>query len=297
MEICISNIRILSDLPPQYFHEKKLFFILIMDLRPKDLYEKLEFDKVLTLLQAECSGELAQLYFEQLTPQSDIKSIEKMLKEAKELKLSHEKNDKFPFAAYADLAPDVKHLHIEGYVLSVESLQRINRILLIFRDIHRFFSNIRKEVYPNLYAIIRETAYDEDISRQIIRVIDEEGNIKPDASPELIRVRKAIQAKQREAEGVYRRLIQEFRQNGWLADGGETVRNGRRVLSVLVEHKRKIRGIIHDESTTGRTAFMNPTLHSKSTTIFLTSNKMKKKRFIAFCATFLIICALAHPFF
>lgn len=229
-----------------------------MLLQPKDLYEKLEFDKIIALLERECSGEMGQAYFQTLQPETDLKNIEKKLKEVKELKLCLEKNDKFPFNAYFDIEEDLRYLKIDGYVLSIESLQRINRILLIFRDLYKFFNNIRREVYPNLFAIIQNTLYDENLSKEITRVIDDEGNIKADASPELVRIRKFIQAKQRELDGVYRRIIGEFRQKGWLTDNAETLRNGRRVLSVPVEHKRKIRGIIHDESATGRTAFIEP---------------------------------------
>ena len=229
-----------------------------MILQPKDLYEKLEFDKVLALLVKECSGEMGQQYCQNLQPETDLKAIETKLRQVKELKLCLEKSDKFPFNAYYALDEDVKYLQIEGFVLSIDSLQRINRTLLIFKELYRFFTPVRKEVYPHLYDIIRPVPYLDELSKEITRVIDEEGNIKSDASPELVRIRKGKQSKQRELDTVYRRIIGEYRQRGWLAESTETMRNGRRVLSVPVEHKRKIRGIIHDESTTGRTAFIEP---------------------------------------
>jgi DNA mismatch repair protein MutS2 len=229
-----------------------------MDLQPRDLYEKLEFDKVIALLERECSGELGVAYFQALQPESDLKSIEKKLKETKELKLALEKNDKFPFNNYAPVDEDVKYLHIEGFVLTIDSLQRINRILFNFREIYRFFNAIRKEVYPNLHAVIKDSPYDDELSKNITKVIDDEGNIRSDASPELVKIRKKQQGKVREIDAVYRKLIGEYRQRGLLTEGGETIRNGRRVLSVPVEFKRQIRGIIHDESATGKTAFIEP---------------------------------------
>ena len=80
-----------------------------MNVQPRDLYEKLEFDKIITLLEKECSGELGQAYFKTLMPEKDLKSIEKKLKEVKELKLSQEKNDKFPFNAYF---PKIGRAHV-----------------------------------------------------------------------------------------------------------------------------------------------------------------------------------------
>ena len=64
-----------------------------MNLQPKDLYEKLEFDKILALLERDCSGERGRQYFENLQPSTDLKTIERQLKEVKELKLCLEKNE------------------------------------------------------------------------------------------------------------------------------------------------------------------------------------------------------------
>lgn len=229
-----------------------------MLLFPNDLYEKLEFDKVIQLLIAECLGEPAQIHFFSLVPTADLKIIEQQLKMVKDLKLSLEKADKFPIANYYTIVEDVKLLPIEGYVLSVESLQRINKLLIIFKDIARFFTPVRIEIYPTLHSIIRETPYNETLVKEIARVIDTEGKIKPDASPDLMKIRRNMNSKMREIESVYKSLISEFKQKNWLADSTETLRNGRRVLAVLTEHKRSLRGIIHDESATGRTTYIEP---------------------------------------
>lgn len=229
-----------------------------MLLFPNDLYEKLEFDKVIQLLIVECLGEPAQLYFFSLIPTADLKTIEQQLKMVRELKLSLEKSDKFPLANYYTIVEDVKLLPIEGYVLSVESLQRINKLLIIFKDIARFFTPVRIEIYPTLHSIIRETPYNETLVKEIARIIDVDGKIKPDASTDLMRIRRNMNSKMREIESVYKSLISEFKQKGWLADSTETLRNGRRVLAVLTEHKRSLRGIIHDESATGRTTYIEP---------------------------------------
>ena len=131
-------------------------------------------------------------------------------------------------------------------------------VLLFIRAIFRFFKASRKETYPTLFGIIQQVSFDDELIKEIEKVIDEEGNIRPDASGELLKIRKQKIGKQKELERRFRILINEYRKNGWLADNIESFRNGRRVLSVPSEHKRKIRGIIHDESTTGKTAFIEP---------------------------------------
>lgn len=229
-----------------------------MELEPRDLYEKLEFDKVKELVEKHCYGELGKAAVQLIHPHTDLALIERMLTEVRELKLSLEKNDRFPLSQYQDIAEDVKLLEIEDYVLSEDAFRRINTTLLLVRDIFKYFNALRQAAYPRLYDLIRPITFDEGLIAAIEKVIDAEGNIRPDASPQLQKIRREIGNKQRELDKQFRILINEYRNKGWLSENIESFRNGRRVLSVPSEHKRKIRGIIHDESTTGRTAFIEP---------------------------------------
>lgn len=229
-----------------------------MKLEPKDLYEKLEFDKILALVEKECMGAAGQAIIRQLPVETQLPQIQRKLNETYELKLAFERNDPFPMANYSEITEDLKMLAVEGFVLPVEGLQRMNFILIIMRDIFKFFNITRKENYPHLFEIIRHIPFDDSLLQAIGRVIDENGDIRPDASPELQRIRKAVASKQKELDQVFKSIIAHYRNKGWLTDNVESFRNGRRVLSAPSEHKRKIRGIIHDESTTGRTAFIEP---------------------------------------
>jgi DNA mismatch repair protein MutS2 len=229
-----------------------------MRLEPKDFFEKLEFDKVVDLLAKECLGELGQAAIRELRPMTNLGAIQEKLQEVAAFKLSLEQNDRIPLKTYSDIAADLHLLSIAESVLPEEGLRRINVTLQTVGEIYRFFTPARKELYAPLYNIIRNTDFDSNLVREIDRVIDKEGNIRPDASPELARIYKVIQSKMRELDKVFRDLANEYRNKGWLSDSVESFRNGRRVLSVPVEHKRKIRGIIHDESATGRTAYIEP---------------------------------------
>ncbi|MBL7794821.1 MAG: endonuclease MutS2 [Saprospiraceae bacterium] len=229
-----------------------------MELEPRDLYEKLEFDKIIELIEKQCLGELGIEAVRRIKPHTDLAYIEKLLDEVSAYKLTIEKNDRFPISQYHDISEDIKPLEIEGYVLPEEAFKRINTILLLVREIFRFFNGGRQAAYASLYALIRPISFDESLIQAIEKVIDAEGNIKPDASPQLLKIKKEIGNKQRELDKQFRVIITEYRNKGWLTDNVESFRNGRRVLSVPSEHKRKIRGIIHDESTTGKTAFIEP---------------------------------------
>ncbi len=229
-----------------------------MQLLPRDLFEKLEFDKVLELLEKECLGDLGQQAVRALQPMDRLGSIDKRLEEASEFKRTFERDERFPIVPYYDVSEELRMLEVEGYVLPEEGLRLINIQLCNIRDIFLFFYTSRRETYAALYDIIRRQSFENGLIEAINKVIDEEGNIRPDASPELLRIRKQILAKHKELERQFRIIINEYKSKGWLADNVESLRNGRRVLSVPSEHKRKIRGIIHDESTTGKTAFIEP---------------------------------------
>jgi DNA mismatch repair protein MutS2 len=229
-----------------------------MQLEPRDLYEKLEFDKIIELTAKECLGELGVARIQAMMPSNKMEEIDRQLKEVDELKIAIVKNDKFPIQNYFNVYEELKMLDIDGYVLQVDGLQKINTLLVLINEVYRFFTVARREVYPTLYNIIRPITFDESLAKEIGRVIDPKGDIRSDASPELQGIRRLIMSKQRELDKEFRAIAGQMRQKGWLTDNEETFRNGRRVLSVPSEHKRKIRGIIHDESATGKTSYIEP---------------------------------------
>lgn len=228
-------------------------------LIPDDLYQKLEFDKVLEILMGNCLGELGKEAIRNQEIFKDVATVGRLLKEVNDYKTTIDERHNFPLRNYEDLEEDLKMLDIPGYVLAIEGLQRINIVLLQIADIFKFFSKTSfREDYPNLHNIIKGVHFDAELQKEIVRVIDKEGEIRPNASPELERIRKRKVSKRKELDKKFRMIIKDYQSKGFLTDNLEAFRNGRRVLSVPAEHKRKIRGIIHDESATGKTVFIEP---------------------------------------
>ena len=233
----------------------------MMNFEPRDVFRKLEYDKVIELLVKEALTPMAAEQLAELVPTTNFTSIDLSLREIRDYKLALEKNDRIPIATFQDVRDDLKRLEIEGYTLQSESFQAILRILQLVRDLYKYFGQtVKREIYPKIYDVLRPHSFDEGLMKAINAVFDEKGDIRPDASPELQRIRREIVHKTRDLDARFRQIVQEFRAKGWLADTGESIRNGRRVLAVPAEHKRKIRGIIHDESDTGRTVFIEPDL-------------------------------------
>jgi DNA mismatch repair protein MutS2 len=229
-----------------------------MTYEPSDFLVRLEFDKIIELIANNCLGDIGIEQAHHIGPELNLSLIEKRLNEVSEFMRGIQHADTINLSNYEDIRDDLKMLAIEDYVLPEEGFKRISKQLHSVSTVYRYFNTERTLVYPNLYNIIKSLDFDFAIAKEIDKVLDSEGNIRPDASPELGRIRRSMQFKMKELDKVFRQIIQDYRGKGWLTDNLEGYRNGRRVLSVPSEHKRKIRGIIHDESATGRTTFIEP---------------------------------------
>ncbi len=231
-----------------------------MELAPNDIYQKLEFDKIIQLVEQYCLGELGIEYFRKLTPSTQLEVIKTQLQEVYEYTQTSENKHNFPMSAYGSIKPELKMLAIENYVLSAGSLKSVANTLLVCHQIYEFFSRKKttKNLYPAMYDIIRVVDFDKELLDEIHRVIDGEGNIRTDASPELMRIARMQGSKRQELDKKFKQVIVHYQSKGWLSDNSESFRNGRRVLSVPAENKRQVRGIIHDESATGKTVFIEP---------------------------------------
>ena len=230
-----------------------------MTLLPRDTYQKLEFDKILKLLEEKCAGELGRDAARTLEPSTSVHEVNRLLDEVAEFKQGTDDRNMFTVSAYDDVSEELRMLRIEGYVLNEAGLAKLNVLLLQAKEIFNFFhSSGRRSMYEALYGLLRELEFNTELSQAIEAVIDKDGNIRADASEELQRIRRLIGSKQREVDRAFRQAVEKYRRAGYLSDTVESIRNGRRVLSVPAEHKRKIRGIIHDESASGKTAFVEP---------------------------------------
>lgn len=230
----------------------------LFSFTPSDLYQKLEFDKIREILSQYCYGEEAQQHCLSIEPVIQITQIHRELAECANGLAALTENELFPMTRYEVVDDELKFLSIDGSVLTEDGIMKIHRILNLTGKLHRFFSVTRQKKYSHLYDIIRKMPYDPDLGKAIDKVLDEEGMIKADASETLLKIRRKKQSLSVELDKVFRKLIAEYRKKGYLKDSVESIRNGRRVFAFSSEHKRKIKGIIHDESTTGKTAFIEP---------------------------------------
>jgi len=239
--------------------KKKRRELRMIKTYPKDIFEKVEFDRVLVLVEQALLGEKAISVLHDQPFYIDIETIQQKLDEVDEWGKAISDGQAIPMERYESVEEDIPMLRKIGYVLSVDAIRRIYRLISIAKQLIEYYSDpLRIKNYPLIYKIYSAIEIDPDLLKEIDRVLDDTGEVRPDASPELLKIHKSIRSKERELDSVFSNAMKRYGGEGYLAETNEGLRNGRRVLTVSTEHKRKIQGVIHDESATGKTVYLEP---------------------------------------
>ncbi len=229
-----------------------------MKLYPNNILTVLEYDKIIDLAKSYCTGSLGKERLDSKSFMNNIDLLEIKLLQVEEMKNSFLSDAPFSLKHYTDIIQYLKNLRVIGFVLSMEALQEINAILKGAIQIKKYFNPLRREQFPVLGELSQQLNIPDEITNIIDEVLDENGDIKPTASAELMRISRAIKSKQIEINKVFNSIATDLKAKGLLSETVETYRNGRRVLILPVENKRKIKGILHDESATGKTVYIEP---------------------------------------
>lgn len=223
---------------------------------PIDFFDKIEFDKIRSILAEQCKGSNGKAYFENLDFLKDVEEIRYNLLTAKEFHRSFEFPERIPVSSYHDIERDLFLLSKNNYILDAEALFRINATIRQGHDLITFFK--KSTEYTLLQQIALQKTFEPSLVTMINKVLDEEGNVRPDASPELLKISKRIQGKMREIDSEFAQIVKYYKERNMVNTSPESYRNGRRVLALPAELKRQVNGVIHDESATGKTVFMEP---------------------------------------
>ena len=229
-----------------------------MKLFPESAYIQLEFDKVKTLLAEHCRSEYAIEKANLLRIHTQIEFIETELRQSYEYKQLLQNKIYFPNDPVFNLSKELKLLSIPGAVLAGDELIEIRKLAELMKNIFRWFDVERRNAYHGLVRIIDGTYYEKVIVEMIDDIIDESGQVKDNASDELQSIRMNLYRKRNELRKVFDRIISKLNKQGYLADIEESFLNGRRVVAVFAEQKRTVKGILHGESESRRTTFIEP---------------------------------------
>ncbi|PWJ58752.1 DNA mismatch repair protein MutS2 [Dyadobacter jejuensis] len=240
-------------------------------LYPKTLEQKLGFDKLRAWLHEACISPLGQYYVERIKFSDKFSMVEKLVSQTAEMKDILERGENFPSQNYLDATPHLRQASIAGMQLSQEAFSDLKASLNTINLCLKFFNNQEPETFPLLRDYASSISVDRHVTDAIERIFDDRGQVKDSASTELGRIRRRLLSEQ---AGIRKRLdsiLRNAKQQGWIGEEVSlTVRNGRMVIPLVAEHKRKLKGFIHDESSTGQTVFIEPT------EIFETNNEIRE---------------------
>jgi DNA mismatch repair protein MutS2 len=229
-----------------------------MKFFPESALSQLEFDKVKALLEEHCKTEYAKGKSLDLRIHTRKEFIELELQQSHEYKLLIEHSMYFPNDYVLNLAKELRLLGIPGGVLTGEQFMQVRKLAESMQNIFRWFDNDRRLAYPALVKVIGDTYYEKVIMELIDDVLLENGEVKDNASEDLARIRTTLYRRRTELRRLFDKIVQKLSKAGYTADIDEAFLNGRRVVAIVAEQKRQVKGILHGESDTRRTSYIEP---------------------------------------
>jgi DNA mismatch repair protein MutS2 len=229
-----------------------------MRLYPESAYIQLEFDKVRALLVELTRTLYGKQKAEGLRIHTKKQFIELELRQSYQYLQLLSSGQTFQHDQVFNLSKELKLLSIPGAVLNGEVFIQFRNLAENIRSIFRWFDEERIQNCSSLYEVLRLTHFEKTIPDEINKVIGEDARVVDNASEDLARIRMALYRKRNEQRRTFEKILNKMQKSGYIADIEESFLNGRRVLAIYAEHKRIVKGILHGESDTRRTSFIEP---------------------------------------
>ena len=228
-----------------------------MRISPEDCISRFEFDRICYLVEQHCRSIGGKERAATLEPISDFQKITLLLSRVKEYVDVHKSGSGFPNASFPEFRKELNLLAIANSTLQEKQLMNIREVSDTVNNLLKFLKD-KKSLLPAISSIFDPVYSTNEIIENIDQVLDAAGVVRSSASKDLARIRKDLAHARRELDKVFRQELTKLKKLGWLADTEESIYNGRRVLSVLAEQKRSVKGLIQGSSDTGKTTFIEP---------------------------------------
>lgn len=236
---------------------------------PQNFEQKIGFDQIRQLLKNKCLSTLGEERVDDMAFSDDYTDINRRLEQVVEFVRIIQEEDSFPDQYFFDVRTSLKRIRVEGLYMDEQELFDLRRSLETIRDIVRFLQQTDDdEEYADgeensSYPALKELAGDILVFPQLItrinNILDKFGKIKDNASTELLRIRRELSTTTGSISRSLNAILRTAQSEGYVdKDVTPTMRDGRLVIPVAPGMKRKIKGIVHDESATGKTVFIEP---------------------------------------
>lgn len=226
---------------------------------PQNIEQKIDFQVIRDCLKSCCTSSLGKERVDEMLWVNHYKTVQNRLAHLREMmSVLTDSSLSFPQGDIYDLREALARIRVEGLFMDENELFSLRKMLDYVGQLERFFTLLDREKYP-LLASLPLTSFPSHLIVAIDRIIDRYGKMKDSASPELARIRKDIAQSQGSVSRALNAILRQAQADGLLdKDAAPTMREGRLVLPVPPAYKRKIGGIVHDESATGKTVFIEP---------------------------------------
>lgn len=218
---------------------------------------RLDYHSLRERMSRNCRSTQGSLDLLNLQPSSDPEQVAKAQSIMREMLRLMQGDAPLSDDPIADIPGFITRAIPEDSWLEAEHMADIRRLLnMLSRWLKRLQGNAR--TFPLLASIFDRFVVPLDLLAEIDRVLGPDGKVRPHASSEYAKLSVTLNRLQNEVRGKVDQLYRQGAREGWVADTGVTLRNDRLVLPVLVEHKRKVDGLLHDASATGQTVYIEP---------------------------------------
>lgn len=233
---------------------------------PKNFEQKIGFTEIRTLLRERCLSPLGKEWVDEMSFSTDAGQINTWMEEIREFRQIQEGQDDFPLDNFFDVRESVSRIRLEGTHMEVEELFDLKRSLETIIAIVSFLSRGEeteqgeiRHYTPALYALADGIATFPILVQRISQIIDKFGKMRDNASPDLLQIRRELSRMEGSISRTLYSILHSAQAEGLVEkDVSPTLRDGRLVIPVAPGLKRRISGIVHDESATGRTVYIEP---------------------------------------
>ena len=223
---------------------------------PANFEQKISFDLIKQQISSLCISTMGQHFVEKIKFSSSLSLIKKLLDQSTEFVKLLTTGNQFPSNDFFDLRNNLANLKTPGSYIEQEILFNLKASLFTINEILIYFKDTELD-YPELNNLVYQVNFPFELLPEAERIIDEKGDIRDNASEKLKSIRQSITSKNRQVFRETKKAFEHAKKSGFVPDNSEvTIRNGRSVIPLKVADKRSIGGIIHDESSTGQTVFV-----------------------------------------
>ena len=229
-------------------------------LYPVNFEHKIGFDSVRSLIDEKCAGSWGVEEAEKISFSNDFDTIVASLTLINEMMSLITDSNALPVPVVIDLRQQFADTKAEGTFLETKDLIALKKNISTLRELVKFISDADPNRFPSLINFVKDTFTFANIENRIDSIINRFGDVKDNASPNLAQIRRDIIISQNSVSKIMRSVLNKAAEDGFIdKDVTPSLREGRLVIPVSSMNKRRIPGIVHDESATGKTVFIEPT--------------------------------------